>query len=70
MGSFDHPVAIAPFVVAGSTLVLESRPFQRRDTDGRYVQAPLALRGIDLASGREIWTLEIRDVSYYGPFPP
>jgi len=70
VGSFDHPVAIAPFVVAGPTLVLESRPFQRRDADGRYLQAPLALRGIDLASAREIWTLEVRDVTYYGPFPP
>lgn len=70
VGTFDHPVAIAPFVVAGSTLVLETRPFQRREASGLYLQEPLALRGIDLATGRELWQRAIRDVAYYGPYPP
>ncbi|MEZ5332711.1 MAG: hypothetical protein R2991_11795 [Thermoanaerobaculia bacterium] len=70
VGTFDHPVSIAPFVVAGTTLVLETRPYQRRVADGSYVQQPLALRGIDLASGRELWMRELRDVTYYGPYPP
>lgn len=70
VGTFDHPVAIAPFVVAGSTLVLETRPFQRREPSGLSVQEPLALRGIDLATGRELWKRAIRDVAYYGPYPP
>lgn len=70
VGTFDHPVAIAPFAVAGTTIVLETRPFERRLADGSYLRQPLALRGIDLTTGRELWMHELRDVTYYGPFPP
>lgn len=70
VGTFDHFTAIAPFVVDASTLVLETRPFQRRTPAGSYLRQPLSLRGIDLETGREIWARPIRDVTYYGPFPP
>lgn len=70
LGTVDHPVSIAPFLVVDQTLLFESRPSQHLEPNGELVDEKLSIRAQALGSGRELWALEIRDTTYYGPFPP
>jgi hypothetical protein len=65
IGEFRTHLAFAPFVVRDSTLIYETTP---------YVNAgksePAKLRGVNLANGQETWNVEVREVSFRGPYPP
>lgn len=65
LGETRSHVSFAPFVVRGSMLVFETTPYAR-GTDAQ----PAKLRGVDLQSGREQWSTEVREVVYRGPMPP
>ncbi len=65
VGETRSHVSFAPFVVRGSMLVFETTPYAR----GNDAQ-PAKLRGVDLQSGREQWSTEVREVVYRGPMPP
>lgn len=69
LGSSRQSTSYAPFVVAGSQLIVESRPSVRR-RGARLVDIPLELRASDLFTGSETWRLPVRDTTYWGPFPP
>lgn len=69
VGSIAHHTASAPFTVAGSVLVFRDQPYTLV-VDGAPVSEPLKLRGIDLASGVEVWSSPLRDTAYRGPFEP
>ena len=65
VGEFQTHVAFAPFVVRNSILVYETTPYIRA---GR--EEPAKLRGVNLATGQEAWSVEVRELEYRGPFPP
>lgn len=65
VGEFQTHVAFAPFVVRDSILVYETTPYIRA---GR--EEPAKLRGVNLATGQEGWSVEVRELEYRGPFPP
>ena len=69
VGSLSHHTASAPFAVSGTTLVFRDQPFTRV-IDGDQINAPLSLRGVDLASGEEVWSRALRDTAFRGPFEP
>ncbi len=69
VGSISHHLASAPFTVAGTTLVYRDQPYTLV-VDGAPSSEPLTLRGVDLASGAEIWARAIRETAYQGPFVP
>ncbi len=69
VGTAHQIVSYSPFLVAGSQLVVESRPSIQRRGD-RLVDFPLELRAHDLANGSETWRHPVRDTTYRGPFPP
>jgi hypothetical protein len=70
MGVIASPFPTAPFVVSGSTLIYQLRPFMVRDPDNRMVRSPLKLVAVDLRTGSKLWEHQILDTQYYGPFPP
>lgn len=70
LGQIDQPVSIAPFLVDGDLLLVESLPSQHVLASSELIQEPLALRAFSLDSGRERWSRELRDTTYYGPYPP
>ena len=70
LGQIDQPVSIAPFLVAGDLLLVESLPSQHVLASSDLIEEPLTLRAFSLDSGRERWSRELRDTTYYGPFPP
>lgn len=63
------PTASAPFAIVRSTLLYESRPHGHR-SDGRWIDEPLELRAIDLATRAEVWKRPVRDTTYRGARPP
>lgn len=69
LGTTRSFMGYSPFAVIEGTLLFVTQPFTRRLPDGQYENQPLMLRAVDLASGREAWTREIRDTRYYGPYP-
>lgn len=68
-GVFDVPASLAPLTVAGSAVVYLARPSMRVER-GKSRSEPLRLRALDLSTGAELWTREVRDSGFHGPFPP
>ena len=69
VGALRQPVAAAPFLVAGSTLVHVAPPSAARH--GETLRSTgLTLRAFDLAGGAERWSVPLRDPAYRGPFAP
>jgi hypothetical protein len=69
LGQLERPVPVAPFLVKASTLLYEVRP-SLRQVDGKWVEERLSVRALDLGSGAELWSRELLDPEYRGPFPP
>ncbi|MGH9349515.1 MAG: hypothetical protein ACRD26_19865 [Vicinamibacterales bacterium] len=68
VGVVGAATSVAPFVVSGSRLLHVAAASGYRDGD-RFVQEPLRLRAVDLASGAQLWTVPVRDTSSVLPPP-
>lgn len=68
LGQVSNRVSAAPFLVAGKGLIYTSSPVSYHQ-EGRWVDSNLTLRSVDLVSGVERWSHELRDTQYRGPFP-
>lgn len=66
LGELQMHLSIAPFLVRNSQIVFTTTPFVHRDLG----EQPAKLRAFDLATGREAWGVELRDLEYRGPLPP
>lgn len=69
VGALRQPVAAAPFLVAGSTLVYVAPPSAARH-EKTLRTTGLTLRAFDLAAGGDRWSAPLRDPAYRGPFAP
>ncbi|HKX29719.1 MAG TPA: hypothetical protein VJ302_18660 [Blastocatellia bacterium] len=69
LGTIATPFPTAPFIVSGSTLVYQLRPYAVRDQGDRMVRSPLKLVAMDLRTGSKLWEHPVLDPEYYGPFP-
>lgn len=65
IGEFQTHLAFMPFVVRDSILIYETTPYIRA---GR--EEPAKLRGVNLATSQEAWSVEVRELVFRGPFPP
>ena len=68
LGTVRAGTSMSPFAVAGTRLVYVAQPATRRE-GSKWIEEPLRLRAVDLATGREVWTREIRDTAFRGPSP-
>ena len=68
LGTFRSDVSMSPFTVAGNRLIYVAQPGLRLE-GSKMVEEPLRLRALDLATGRELWSREVRDTAFRGPFP-
>lgn len=69
IGTANAPVSLTPFVVSGSRILYMAQPSVRKEGD-KIVEQPLRLISMDLLSGTDVWTSEVVDSNYRGPFPP
>lgn len=69
IGQIESTVSYAPFFVAGSVVVYPLPPGARKEGT-QLISFPLRLQAVDLESGAELWTREIRDTTFRGPYPP
>lgn len=65
IGQFRTHLSFVPFVVRNSILIYETTPYLRAGQ-----AEPAKLRGVDLATGKEVWSVEVRELVYRGPVPP
>jgi hypothetical protein len=68
LGTVSSPVAMAPFVVSGGQLIHVAQPGSHREGT-QWVPRALRLRAVDLATGNEAWSRDLRDTAYRGPVP-
>jgi len=68
LGEMRNHKAATPFFMAGSVIIYNTNPFMRR-INNKLVAESTKIRGADLKTGQELWSKEIRDTIYYGPFP-
>lgn len=66
VGSIKSHMSVAPFYVREGLVIFATDPYTRR---GEGAQ-PLKLRAYDLETGRERWSVEVRDTQYRGSLPP
>jgi len=66
LGTFRTHLSFTPFVVRGSMLIYETTPYAL----GSEPEQPAKLRGINLATGKEAWSVAVQEIVYRGPFPP
>lgn len=66
LGEFQAHIPFSPFVVHNGVVVFETTPFVRAG----QAPEPAKVRGISLASGREVWSVEVRELVYRGVLPP
>jgi hypothetical protein len=69
LGQVDAPVSAAPFVVTEGAVVFVTRPTMRKEGD-RLVDQALALRALELSTGKERFAFTLLDTTFRGPFPP
>ncbi len=68
LGTVSSPVAMAPFVVSGGELIHVAQPGSHRQGK-EWMARSLRLRAVDLATGNEAWSRDLRDPAYRGPVP-
>ena len=68
VGAFNSHLRLASFFVLGTQAIYETGPFVRR-TESGLVDEPLKIRAVDLRTGQELWSREVRDTAYRGPYP-
>jgi hypothetical protein len=66
VGEIRNHLSFAPFVVSDSVIVFETTPYQRAGEDSQ----PAKLRGLSLQTGKEVWSVPVREVVWRGPMPP
>ncbi len=64
------PYSHAPFMVRANQLFWQSPPIALRQASGEYLQQSLRLVCQDLASGRELWSVNLLDPEFRGVLPP
>ena len=66
LGEFRTHVSFSPFIVRNSLVVFETTPYERRGQPSE----PAKLRAISLTTGREAWSVPVREIVFRGPMPP
>jgi len=69
LGGFQSFSSTVPFFVVGSRVIYETPSYSERVGE-RMVTQQRKLHAADLDSGRELWSVAVRDDTYQGPFPP
>jgi hypothetical protein len=69
VGEFRSHLAMMPFFVTGSIVIFETGPYVRATQAGEVAE-PLKIRAVDLRTGSEVWSREVRDTAFRGSFPP
>lgn len=68
LGELTSSSSAVPFVVAGGRLLYVSQRSVRA-RGNEVVDEPMQLRAFDLAQGRQLWSREVSDPNFRGPFP-
>ncbi|MGH7712862.1 MAG: hypothetical protein ACREOG_16350, partial [Gemmatimonadaceae bacterium] len=66
LGEIRSHISFTPFVVRDSLVVFETTPYERAGQPAE----PAKLRAVSVTTGREVWSVPVRENVFRGPFPP
>ena len=66
VGEIRSHISFSPFVVRDSLVVFETKPYARAG----QAPEPAKLRAVSVAGGREVWSVQVREIVYRGSYPP
>ena len=66
VGEYRTHVSFTPFIVSDSLLIYETTPYTLRGAS----EEPAKVRAVGLESGQQVWSVQVREIVYRGPFPP
>lgn len=67
-GAVNSHIALPKAFVTGDRLILVQDPHSKT-TDGKLIEVPRTVKAFSL-DGKEIWSREVRDTEFRGPYPP
>ena len=69
LGEFKSYVSVVPFILIGSRVIYDSPAYVQR-VGSELVQQLPKIKAIELLTGQQVWSLDLRDTAYRGSFPP
>ena len=69
IGEIKNFQSYAPFLVFDNQIIFQTAPYSRQTEKGQ-IDEPLKIRALNLQTGQELWSWEVRDTAYRGPTPP
>lgn len=66
IGQIRSHISFTPFVVRESTITFSTTPFRRKGSPAE----PAKLRAVSLESGKELWSVAVRETVWRGTLPP
>ena len=69
LGEIKSHVSVSPFFIADSKVIYETTPFLRQTQSG-LVEEPAKIRAVDFNTSQELWSKQIRETTFRGPYPP
>jgi len=69
LGEIKSHVSASPFFIADSKVIYETTPSLRQTKSG-LVEEPAKIKAVDFNTGQELWSKQIRDTTFRGPYPP
>jgi len=69
VGKFKSTESVVPFIVIDSRVIYETGSYRQQESHEIVNHLP-EVKAVDLLTGKLAWSIEIRDTSYRGSFPP
>jgi hypothetical protein len=69
IGQIRSHFSVVPFFINDSEVIYESATYNQRTEQG-FIEQPHRLVAIDLKTGSQVWSLQLGQTDYTGPFPP
>ena len=69
LGEIKSHISVSPFFVADSQVIYETAP-SLRQTRNSMVEELAKIQSVDLNTGHELWSKQIRGTACRGPYPP
>ncbi len=69
LGQINHVNSYVPFEVIDDLIIFVTLPSLRYEANNNKIESPLLLQAVSLSSGQTLWSREVKDLTYQGPYP-
>jgi photosystem II stability/assembly factor-like uncharacterized protein len=69
LGDFNSRASAVRFFVDDGQVIYDSKPYVEASGE-HQVEVPRRIVAVNLSTGKEVWSVPVRDDTYRGPYPP